>query len=168
MSLSLLLNLSRCMPCRRGEWRWPGSRLRTPPKPQHLRRCPSMRQKLLDPADRVQRQALQHIAQITIPVLPVDACRVQKAHDSRNLFSGAKVAGEKPVRSAKRNRSDPGSLQAANRGGRDLDAHAGGLGVARSLLVAAVTFRKMAASDLGSGHGRLLQRTARCRRGKVP
>lgn len=47
--------------------------------------------------------------------MPVDAGRVQQAHDGRSPLAGSHAAGEEPVRSAERNLSDRLRLSAQRR-----------------------------------------------------
>jgi hypothetical protein len=49
---------------------------------------------------------LEHVLEVSVRVVPVDACRVQQAHDGRGAFARAQAAGEQPVRPPQGNRPD--------------------------------------------------------------
>jgi hypothetical protein len=70
------------------------------------RRCPAVRQQFVDPAGRMRRQPLQHVLQVRVGLVPVDARRVQQAHDCRGALARARAAGEQPALSSQRNRPD--------------------------------------------------------------
>jgi hypothetical protein len=46
-----------------------------------------MRQQLVDPACRVRWPLLQHVFELCVGLMPVDARRVQQAHDGRSPFA---------------------------------------------------------------------------------
>ncbi len=56
-----------------------------------------MRQQLTDPALRLSRQAGEDILQIREGLVPVEARRLDQAHDRRGPLAGAQRAGKKPV-----------------------------------------------------------------------
>ena len=56
-----------------------------------------MRQQLTDPTLRLSRQAGEDILQIREGLVPVQARRLDQAHDCRSPFAGAQRAGKEPV-----------------------------------------------------------------------
>lgn len=67
-----------------------------------------MRQEVVDLAGRLRRQALQHVLEVGVGLVPIDPRRVQQAHDGRRSLPGAQAAGEEPVRSPERDRPEEG------------------------------------------------------------
>lgn len=65
-----------------------------------------MRQQLVDATGGVRRQAIQHVLEVGVWVMPVDACRVQQTHDGGRSLARPQAAGEQPIRSADRDRAD--------------------------------------------------------------
>lgn len=65
-----------------------------------------MRQQLVDATGGVRRQAIQHVLEVGVGVVPVDAGRVQQAHDGRRPFACSQAASEEPIRSSDRDRAD--------------------------------------------------------------
>ena len=56
-----------------------------------------MRQQLPDPTLRLSRQAGEDIFQIREGLVPVQARRLDQAHDRRRPLAGAQRAGEEPI-----------------------------------------------------------------------
>ena len=65
-----------------------------------------MRQQLPDPALRLSQQAGEDILQIREGLVPVEARRLDQAHDRRSPFAGTERAGKEPVLAADGNRPD--------------------------------------------------------------
>lgn len=65
-----------------------------------------MRQQLLDLAGSLRRQPRQHILEISIGIMPVDARLLDQAHDRRRSFAAAQRPSKQPVRTPKRPRPD--------------------------------------------------------------
>jgi len=65
-----------------------------------------MRQQFFDPADRLRRQALEHVADVGVRIMPVEPRGVDQAHDRSGSLAGPQAAGEQPVISAQRDRPD--------------------------------------------------------------
>mgnify|MGYP007068640767 CR=1 FL=1 len=53
-----------------------------------------MRQQLVDPAGRMRGQALQHVLEVRIRLVPVGARRMQKAHDCGGPLARTQAAGK--------------------------------------------------------------------------
>jgi len=56
-----------------------------------------MWQQLTDPALRLRRQAGEDVLQIHEGLMPVEAGRLDQAHDGRSPFAGAQRTGKEPV-----------------------------------------------------------------------
>lgn len=56
-----------------------------------------MRQQLADAAGRLSRQSRQHILEVGVRVVPVEAGRLHETHDGRGALSGTQAAGKEPV-----------------------------------------------------------------------
>jgi hypothetical protein len=54
----------------------------------------------------MRRQPLEHVLQIRVRVVPVDARRVDQAHDGGRSLARTQAAREQPIRSAQGNRAD--------------------------------------------------------------
>jgi hypothetical protein len=65
-----------------------------------------MWQQVFDPACRVGGQSLEDILQVRVGIVPVDACRVDQAHDRCGALARSQAAGEQPVAPSECNRSD--------------------------------------------------------------
>ena len=65
-----------------------------------------MRQQSLDLAGPLRRQPRQHIFEISIRIVPINARRLDQAHDRRRPFAAAQRPGKSPVRPPKRPRPD--------------------------------------------------------------
>ncbi len=74
-----------------------------------------MRQQLVDAAGRMCRHPLQHILEVRVGLVPVDAGRVHQAHHGRCSLAGTQATCEQPVRPADGHRPDvvlhPGGRQ---------------------------------------------------------
>lgn len=69
-------------------------------------RRPAMRQQFRDPAGRLRRQSLQHVAQVGIQVKPIELGRVDQAHHGRSQLARAQTAGEQQVLPPQRDGTD--------------------------------------------------------------
>jgi len=65
-----------------------------------------MRQQVFDPAGRVRRQPFEHVLEVRVGLVAVDAGRVQQAHDRGGPFSRAQAPCEQPVRPPECDRTD--------------------------------------------------------------
>ena len=65
-----------------------------------------MRQQLPDPTLRLSRQAREYVLQIGEGLVPIQARRLDQAHDRRGPFAGAQGTGKEPVFAANGNRPD--------------------------------------------------------------
>lgn len=64
-----------------------------------------MGKEFLNTTRRSPRQALQDVLEVRVGVTPVDARRVQQAHDRSAPLARAQAASEQPVRSPKGGRT---------------------------------------------------------------
>lgn len=56
-----------------------------------------MRQQFVDAAAWVDRQTLEHVLQVRIGFMPIDARGVKQAHDRRRSLARTQAAGEQPI-----------------------------------------------------------------------
>lgn len=61
-----------------------------------------MRQQLLNLCDPLRRQPRQHILEISIRIMPIDARRLDQAHDHSRPFAASQRPRKQPVRPPKR------------------------------------------------------------------
>ncbi len=65
-----------------------------------------MRQQVFDTAGGLGRQAFEHVAQVSVGVVPVELGRLHETHDRGSALASAQAAGEQPVRAPDGNRTD--------------------------------------------------------------
>ena len=65
-----------------------------------------MRQQLLDATGGLRGQALEHVFQVSVRIVPIEPGRVHEAHDRSGALARAQAASEQPVVASNGNRPD--------------------------------------------------------------